>query len=511
MPTKPTHPVNMELFCPFCNSPGMRLLTYVAESGAERYICMTCRKRTTQPMKEAKLILPELDVNKFKCVKRFIVTSAVNDTPLVLNAHNTLKKMAELLGAEYLIIPGVYKNPDISTMGSFQLMSWPKEIIPYSCNGDLELSDSIVIRGLTRIVYTAINPLSGMNHAGDIRSEIYGHPQVAMNLVATPKEMMPKMLHTTGSISEKNYGGSKTAKKASFHHSLGGLLIEVEGDKFWVNNLSFDGKGVYLFNKYYTPDGVSESKSTSAVVFGDTHVKFLSKKVDNLNKFVTKKLNVEKEVYHDLHDHNIGSHHSEGNVIGNLTKALKNDFSLRDELMLSVKFLDERPNAIVVESNHHRHLDMWFNRTKPQNEHVNLPLYFELAELLKRSLEKKGTTNLFRLFIKSYCKNDVTFVDGNRSYLIEGIDVSLHGDIGPNGSRGSAKSLSRTGFRTVVGHSHSPCIEKGCYQVGTSTLDLGYATGYSTWMITNCIIYPNGKRMLYSIVKDKLSPLMRSL
>ncbi len=52
----------------------------------------------------------------------------------------------------------------------------------------------------------------------------------------------------------------------------------------------------------------------------------------------------------------------------------------------------------------------------------------------------------------------------------------------------------------TVGHGHTPGIEKGCHQVGVSTLDLGYVKGLSSHMITHDVIYPNGKRALISIV-----------
>ena len=145
--------------------------------------------------------------------------------------------MAKELDACYLIIPGVYKNPDLKHQGVIKNYSWPKEIYDHVCNVNFKLNKSIKIQGLTRIQYTVINPLAGMNHAGDIQSEIYGHPQMAMQMVATAQNSLPKMLHTTGSISVKNYGGSQRAQKAEFHHTIGALFIELEGDKFWPTQL----------------------------------------------------------------------------------------------------------------------------------------------------------------------------------------------------------------------------------------------------------------------------------
>ena len=59
-----------------------------------------------------------------------------------------------------------------------------------------------------------------------------------------------------------------------------------------------------------------------------------------------------------------------------------------------------------------------------------------------------------------------------------------------------------TGQVSLTGN--SPCIEKSCYQVGTSTKKMGYSKrGYSSWAICDCIIYENGKRTLLFYIKNK--------
>ena len=504
-------PVREDLFCPECASPGMRPQPQPAESGRKRYRCVSCGFRTTSTLYTPPQLLPKTRVSDIKKHKRFIITSAVNDTLLVHEAHETFKRMAKELDACYLVIPGVYKNPDLKHQGVINNYTWPAEIMPYLCNTDVQLNRSITIRGLTRIQYTAINPLSGMNHAGGIESEVYGHPQIAMQMVPTAKNSLPKMLHTTGSISVKNYGGSKTAKKAEFHHAVGALFIEIEGNKFWPTQLRFDGEGVYLFNRFYTPKSSRRVDRIPGIVFGDTHIRFLRKKVAEALDKVRSSLRPETLVFHDIHDHHVGSHHNEHNTVFNLKMSLKQEISIRQELMMIVDFLRDKPNAVIVDSNHHRHLNQWFNRFNPHRDNANLELYAELMSLVREDLLKNGDGNLLRLFIQKYSKIQPRFVGGNDDFSILDIDCSQHGDIGPNGSRGSVRSFSKTGHKTIIAHSHTPGIEKSCYQVGTSTDDAEYAVGYSSWMITHCLIYPNGKRGLFSLVDDKLSPLMRAM
>ena len=116
------------------------------------------------------------------------------------------------------------------------------------------------------------------------------------------------------------------------------------------------------------------------------------------------------------------------------------------------------------------------------------------------------TVDPFAEYAREYMKkwDQTTFLPRDDSYLIEGIEVGFHGDQGPNGARGNARSFARVGVRTVVGHSHSPGIYGTCYQVGTSSrLKLEYNKGPSSWLNTHCIIYPNGKRSLVSIINGK--------
>jgi hypothetical protein len=62
------------------------------------------------------------------------------------------------------------------------------------------------------------------------------------------------------------------------------------------------------------------------------------------------------------------------------------------------------------------------------------------------------------------------------------------------------KNLSRLGARVISAHGHSPGIEEGNYQVGTSTpRRLEYTHGPSSWQNTHCVIYASGKRALLTV------------
>ena len=128
---------------------------------------------------------------------------------------------------------------------------------------------------------------------------------------------------------------------------------------------------------------------------------------------------------------------------------------------------------------------------------------YEQSKLLTGDGAEK--LNAFILLAKEYLINsNIKVLDYEESCLVEGIECGMHGHYGPNGSRGSAKNMRRIGVKSIIGHSHTPAIEEGCYQVGTSTrLSRGYTHGPSSWLNTHCVIYPNGKRTLINIIDGK--------
>ena len=143
-----------------------------------------------------------------------------------------------------------------------------------------------------------------------------------------------------------------------------------------------------------------------------------------------------------------------------------------------------------MSSNHNDHLDKWLSSYDPKLDMTNAKVYFGIMYTMLDNIDKGISTtafeSYFKTFFKDYC---VEFAKRDEEYLISGIDVSYHGDRGGNGSRGSAAQFARAKHNLVIGHSHSPKIEKGVFQVGTSTSRLEYSVGLTSWANTHCIIH----------------------
>jgi len=174
--------------------------------------------------------------------------------------------------------------------------------------------------------------------------------------------------------------------------------------------------------------------------------------------------------------------------------ALSGEYLVEKELQIAADLLNSFGKGrlnLIVGSNHNDALDKWLNRFDPDRDPHNALFAWELGAAKVRSGK-----DAFQTWIADRLTVKAKFLDRNKAYKIKGVDVSQHGDIGQNGSRGSAASFARLSSKTVIGHSHSARIVKGCYQVGVSSKDMEYAQGYSSWSICDCVIYANGKRAL---------------
>jgi hypothetical protein len=129
--------------------------------------------------------------------------------------------------------------------------------------------------------------------------------------------------------------------------------------------------------------------------------------------------------------------------------------------------------------------------------------YLDRALELVTNIEKTGEwTDPFISYGEEHLSDvdNVKFLRHNDSYVLAGVEHAMHGDSGPNGSRGTTRNLSRIGSKVTKGHSHTAEIIDGCYSVGKGTERLEYENGPGSHSNTHCILNANGKRTLVTIV-----------
>jgi hypothetical protein len=498
-----------------------------AQSGRLRYICRSCRASTTASSTEEyeeragggyDEAVVEANNQRVRDLvrkgqKRWVVTCAQNNTR-THQGLQALKNYCAETGAELLIIPIHYKNVSLYTASQQYKKSWPADLQVHMVDAHLSLGGGVEVAAELKIEATASRPLSGMQALGGPKWQIIGSPKVLMEPVATPSDLPPKRLYTTGAITVRNYSKTKRGAVAEFHHSVGALVVEVDGRESFVRHLGISGKSLFDVAggklREYGPDWVKDHDRIAALTTGDEHVKFHSKSVFKgtygPNGMATK-LRPKYIVRHDVLDGYAGSHHHEKDPVIQFKKFHRGDDDYRAELDQVVRFIDDTTPEdavnLMVDSNHHDHLLQWLNRVDANKDHRNALLITELQALVRVAAMNGDDVPALALYCRDKLKSDTRWLDRNKPFIIKGVDYSQHGDIGVNGSRGSAASISKTTYKTVIGHSHTARIVDGCYQVGHSASDLEYARGMGTWTHTHCIQYPDGKRTLIDIRKGR--------
>jgi hypothetical protein len=502
---------------PICCGQNMRKKGFT-EAGRQRYYCAKCKSRDTRTIEAGninKLIKKNATKIRSKVkegVKRFVVTCAQNNTDVDEHFFNALKKYCKYNKAKLIIIATHYKNISLYTASKEYKKYWDLKITPYLTESRIDLGGNIIIRGDVRIACTTLNPLTGKEPIEGNKWTIYGHPQFALEPVACPRNKTPKQMFTTGCITKKNYSNTNLGIRAKFHHVMGALIVEVIGGKSFVRQLNATNDGdFYDLNYHYFPKRSRAKSRIEALAPGDEHIKFNHPKVRKATydgpKSMIAILNPKYIIRNDVLDGYAGSHHHQYDDVILFNKHHTGDDDYRKELDETVKFINdttpENCTTLIVDSNHHDFIDKWLNRVDPKKDHRNALLIHELKHKQYTNSLKNKTTKAFLIYIEDKLTCKFKFLDINEPYLIQGISVEQHGHIGTNGSRGSAKGLAKTSVKLMIGHGHGAHIVRGVYQVGVSTYVLDYEKGMSDHGHSHGVIYPNGKRAIYTLIGDQ--------
>lgn len=446
--------------------------------------------------------------------QRYLITSAQNATEVHAPFFRALRTAARHLKAELVVIPLRYKNPtSVWTREQESDDWWAEEVMPFLHNTRKKLNPNLVLAADVKIQPTASSPLTGFESLTGAESCIIGHPKMQLRTVPAPSGRMPKILTTTGACTKRNYTDSKAGKLGDFHHFLGAVLVEISGRKFHLRQINADREdGSFTdLDKVYRGGEVSKAPPALGLVLGDTHVRFTCPQVDRATfgpGGIVDVLAPKVLVFHDLLDgHTVNPHHR-GNPFIAEAKRKAEKMDVETEVREAVEFVKARVGGragVIVPSNHDSFLARWVIETDWRSS-GSKAFYLETAQAMLAStrLGPGGVeyADPFRYWVDRL-KGDapIACLGPTDSLVIGDVECGSHGDKGPNGARGSLKNLSRLGARMVSGHTHTPGIEEGHYQCGTSSqLRLEYNHGPSSWLNAHCAVYANNKRSLIIVV-----------
>ena len=474
-----------------------------------------------------------------KAIKRYLLTSAQNNTELDVAAWDNMLALAAYYKAKVMVGTYTYNKSGIGAKGAKRKTSkeqdqdkkewWDERLKPYMADMRVSLSSGLEWCGEMQILPTATNPLSGLEGYTGRHSSIFPHAKIAMSSVPSGQFEPTKLMYTTGSVTKVNYIQKKAGLKAQFHHSIGCLLVEVDSKNTWfVRQVSATDDGELRDLSLRVLDGkVScDTSNVEAIVWGDIHVAQIDPIMEgigwcNTNSIVDT-LRPKYQFMHDLFDgqaiqkHNKNKHHHE---VFRVWTSRGNNLSVAGELRQTETWLHEVAfriwsKIVIVNSNHDQMLRYWLETTShkddPENAIIHLRADLFMHEWLKEHPNDSEPPLLFWALTSGYMEGSLhKFLAEDESFILcpdanGGIECGMHGHRGPGGARGSIRNLARMGRKSVVGHSHTAGIFEGCYQVGLSgLLNQSYNRGPSSWSQTLCVIYTNGKRALITVYNGK--------
>ncbi len=437
--------------------------------------------------------------------KRFIITWAQNNTPINKGLLKNIEAYADFIDADIHVILGRYKNPT-SVFEDVGQEYWTPEIVKYGDANRHDIHKYVSIMSDVKIQPTAVNPMTGMQAMSGINSCVFGSPKVQMEMIPVLEGNMPKMMVTTGAITQKNYTDSKSGKIGEFHHTFGFCIVEIKDkDRFFIRQVTADDKTGNFTDLYFNVKNgeVTRVDSVAAAVLGDLHLGHHDEEVlDTTLNILFNKLHPDNVVLHDVFDGHSISHHESKDPFKLYQREQDGTNSVKLEIDNMLTWLKkvEKYNVTIVRSNHDDFIDRWLINNDWKKNIKNALEYIEYAGLILKGKAPKG---IIPCLIEDKFPKMKT-LDRTSSFKVKGWELGQHGDVGANGSRGSLLQFRKLNTKCVVAHYHSPGRKDGGLAVGTSThLRVGYNLGPSSWFQSHVLIHNDGRAQHINFLKDE--------
>ena len=435
----------------------------------------------------------------------FIISWAQNATPIHKNLMKNIEAYADELDAGIHIVAGRYSNPT-SIFTDKDKDWWSPKVVPFLDAARHNLHKNLQVLSDVKIPPTASTPLSGLNSITGLESCIVGHPRQQVKSLPILDGYPHKLLLSTGAVTIANYTDSKSGKKGEFHHSLGFVIVELDGENFHIRQVSADDKGnFYDLFKRVKNGVVSENvEGCEVAVLGDIHIAHNDNEATALSFDLLDKMKPNHTMIHDIIDCESISHHEENDPFRIMQKEENGTGDLRKEIDIMVDWVAKRLkyNLVIVRSNHDDFLDRWLKSVDWRRAR-NKRMFLFGAEILANEpiAKEKGVISFV---LENEFGDEITTLGLDDSYRVLGWELGVHGHVGANGSRGGHNQYKNMNTKMITGHTHSPHRGDGHMCVGTlSGLRVGYNKGPSSWMHANALVYPDGKAQLIYIVNGK--------
>lgn len=463
-------------------------------------------------------VIPSPDLFRAKATgKRFIVTAAQNNTKVHAGFWKSLQSFAKKQKATVLVSKMSYNQSgwqkitkDTLETADGDTVWYDPRVVPFFQTESIELAKGLVFSAELDILPTAKDPLTGLDNYTGNNSMIVPHTKMHLRSYARMKGDDPRFGMTTGAATLRNYIDRRAGQIASYHHVYGALYVEVDNDGDWfVRQLVGSDDGSFFdLDKFVHPEyGVTSAFGKRAgsgeriLNLGDIHAEKLDPVAFIGAKEMMRVLRPSHVAVHDLLDFETRNHH---NVKDPFFRAKMHGQSVQDDFKIAVQVLEEigretKAKLLLVRSNHDMAFDRWLKEFDGTRDPDNAAFFhyhmwrrfsepdfdnYEHALVLAATILKVDTSNWVHI------KED-------DSYVLHGIELGVHGHLGPNGARGNPKGYRQLGRKLNTGHTHSAGIIDGVWTSGVlANLDMGYNKGPSSWSHASILTHQNGKRQM---------------
>jgi hypothetical protein len=443
--------------------------------------------------------LPEREAS----AQTYVITAAVNAT----KAHSAFLRSLQLYcatrGAQLIVIPMRYRNPTRREEGQDDDW-WDARLVPYLTHARTKIAPGLVVLADIKVQPTAINPLQGWLTVSGTASAILGHTKIALKSVATKVGDPAKLVLTTGACTLEQYSDSNAGKKGEFHHTLGAVVVEVDGYANHIRHIcpQKDGSFIDLATKY-SARGTEPAPRADVLVMGDVHAELADPAVHKATQALAALIRPRHLVLHDVLNFGSASHHAK--YFEKFRRQVAGLSSVLRELQTTARHVDElaqlAEQTVMVGSNH---LVQWLEKVESGHDLENSLVYYQTKAAMLEAIHQGGYCDPFKLWMDKLMARAerLRWLKPGESFARHGVEFGWHGHKGPNGARGSTRGFASIGAKVTKGHSHGAEIIDGAHSVGTSSqMDMGYnLDSPSGWTHTHDITYANGKRTLIHCV-----------
>ncbi len=456
-------------------------------------------------------------------VFRVILTSAQDDTPVHKPFLRNLEAYADYLGA-HIAVGGCTYQKGLFEDHAAASGVFASEIREYMVYDRARFGPNLLFVSDANVLPTAANPLNGWQTSNGGRHVIVPHARIALESIPRMVDQAPRYAITTGCCTVPSYAPRAAGRKAIQHHTYGALLVEIDTDgEVFFGQLIADETGAFQDLDIFVEDGVvNHGYRVASIAWGDIHHDQLDQSIalacfgydrerlqfiDRPN--ILDRLKPYYSFLHDTLDFRWRNHHNIHDPISMSKMAARGTVSVEREITEAMAFANglrrDWCETLIVESNHDSAVAKWLladdGRYDPENAYLWHRLNADWHDAVRRLDDNFNPTE--HSFRSMGLSSNVVFLPAGGSCVIQGVEHSLHGDLGIGGSRGSPLQYRRFGTKVTSGHTHTPRIADNSFVTGLCAKQKqGYNLGPTTWGPASVMLYMTSIRAMLLMSPD---------